>query len=225
MKAKIGITLPYDHNSGSYKTAPFYANAVERSGGIPFYLSFTDNDSVIEKTVEYLDGIIFSGGNNIDPHLYGEQTANNCGKIEHERDLYELKLCQSAIKNDVCVLGICRGCQLINVSGGGSLYQHIDRHDQRYDKHVSSHTVKILKDTPLYDILKAEEISVNSFHHQAVKNTSGLKMCAISNDGYTESIFLPEQKFHIGVQWHPERMYDTSVHARMLFDAFISACL
>ncbi len=225
MKAKIGITLPYDHTLGSYKTTPFYANAVERSGGIPFFLPFTDNAEAIEKTTEYLDGIIFSGGNNVDPHLYGEETANNCGKIEHERDLFELELCRSAIKNDVCVLGICRGCQLLNVANGGSLYQHIDNHDQRDDKHVSSHTVKILKNTLLYDILKSEEISVNSFHHQAVKNICTVKQAAVSPDGYTESVFLPEQKFHIGVQWHPERMYDTSLHAKMLFDAFIAACL
>ncbi|MBR6682629.1 MAG: gamma-glutamyl-gamma-aminobutyrate hydrolase family protein [Clostridia bacterium] len=225
MKAKIGITLPYDHSTGSYKTAPFYANAVERSGGIPFFLPFTDNEETIEKTTEYLDGIVFSGGDNIDPGIYGEQIAKNCGKIEYERDLYELKLWRSAIKNNVCVLGICRGCQLINVANGGSLYQHIDNHDQRYDRHVSSHTVKILRDTPLYDILRAEEIYVNSFHHQAVKNPSGSKICAESNDGYIESICLPEQKFHIGVQWHPERMYGTSVHAKTLFDAFVAACV
>lgn len=225
MKAKIGITVPYEHTTGNYKTTPFYANAVIRSGGIPFFLPFTDNTDTIEKNTAFLDGIIFSGGANIDPRLYNEETANNCGKIEYERDRFELKLCHSAIKNNVCVLGICRGCQLINVANGGTLYQHIDNHDQREDKHVSSHTVKILKDTPLYDILKAEEISVNSFHHQAVKNISSLQVCAESNDGHIEAICLPEQKFHIGVQWHPERMYDTSLHARRLFDAFIAACL
>lgn len=225
MKAKIGITLPYDHTSGNYKTSPFYADAVIKSGGIPFFLPFSDNGEVIEKMTEQLDGIIFSGGANIDPHLYREEIDKRCGKIEYERDVFELNLCQAATKNGVCVLGICRGCQLINVSGGGSLYQHVDNHDQRDDKHVSSHTVKILKDTPLYDILKAEEIFVNSFHHQTVKNTESLKTAAISLDGHIESIFLPDQKFHIGVQWHPERMYDTSLHAKKLFDAFITACL
>jgi putative glutamine amidotransferase len=225
MKAKIGITLPYDHSMRNYRTAPFYAKSVVESGGIPFFLPFSNNADIIEKTIGSLDGIILSGGSNIDPNLYGEEVANNCGKIEYERDQFEMKLYQAATTNNTCVLGICRGCQLMNVSEGGNLYQHIDNHDQSADKHVSSHSVKILKDTPLYDILKADEIYVNSFHHQAVKNVSALKTAAISNDGYIESVFLPNQKFNIGVQWHPERMYDTSLHAKMLFDAFIAACL
>ncbi len=224
MKPKIGITPQYDHYTGNTKISPFYAKAVENAGGIPLILPYVRNVGDIEEMTEFLDGIIFSGGTNIDPRKYGENVSEKCGKIEFERDVFELDLCRAAIKLDKPTLGICRGCQLLNVCAGGTLYQHVDSHDQSSDKHIASHTVKILKDTPLYDILKADEIDVNSFHHQIVKDTASLKCAATSNDGQVEAVFMPGKKFHIGIQWHPERMYDTNLHAKMLFDAFISAC-
>ena len=94
MKPKIGITPQYDHRSGIYKVSPFYAQAVEDSGGIPFLLSFAKAPQITEAYTDYLDGIIFSGGADIDPRRYGEKAQSNCGSVEHERDCFEITLCQ-----------------------------------------------------------------------------------------------------------------------------------
>ncbi len=224
MKPLIGITPQYDNYLGNNKISPFYAKAVEESGGIPFILPYTRDTSVIEETVNALDGIIFSGGTNIDPRKYGETASENCGNIEFERDIFELSLCKTATEKDKPILGICRGCQLITVAAEGTLCQHIDSHDQSADKHVASHTVSILKDTPLYEILGADLTDVNSFHHQVVKTTGSLKVAAKSDNDVIEAVYMPGKKFHIGIQWHPERMYSTNIHAKLIFDKFISSC-
>lgn len=224
MKPIIGITPTYDNYLGINKISPFYAKAVEESGGIPLVLSYTRNEALIREIVSNLDGIIFSGGTNIDPRKYGENVQPNCGSIEYERDAFELSLCRAATEKDLPVLGICRGCQLITVAAEGTLIQHTDNHDQSADKHMTSHTVKIIPDSPLYHILGAESTDVNSFHHQTVKTTGSLKTAAVCDDGTVEAVYMPGKKFHLGVQWHPERMYSTHIHAKLIFDSFISSC-
>ncbi len=224
MKAKIGITPQYDNFLGNIKISPFYSQAIENSGGIPYILPYTRDKKLIEETLENLDGILFSGGTNIDPSKYGESTQENCGNIEYERDIFELELCKMAAEKDKSILGICRGCQLLTVSAGGKLNQHIDNHDQSADKHISSHSVNIEKDSLLYDILKADKTDVNSFHHQSVKSLGGLKVAATTDNNSIESVYMPGKKFYLGIQWHPERMYSTNIHAKMLFDYFINSC-
>ena len=224
MKPKIGITPQYDNYLGNNKISPFYAKAIEESGGIPFILPYTRNQSLIEDFADSLDGILFSGGTNIDPKKYGETYDKKCGNIEFERDIFELALCKAATEKDKSILGICRGCQLITVAAEGTLYQHIDGHGQSEDKHVTSHSVSIIKDTPLYNILDADITDVNSFHHQVVKTTGKLKCAALGKDDMIEAVYMPGSKFHIGIQWHPERMYSTNIHAKLIFDAFIDSC-
>lgn len=224
MKPKIGITPQYDNYLGNIKLTPFYAQAIERSGGIPYILPITRDVSVIEETVEHLDGFLFSGGTNIDPLKYGEAVAENCGHIEYERDIFELTLCKLATSKNKSVLGICRGCQLIAVSAGGTLNQHIDLHVQSEDRYIASHSVEIIKDSLLYNIMKADVIDVNSFHHQSIKTLGELKLAAKDANNSIEAVYLPSQKFHLGLQWHPERMYSTNIHAKMIFDFFIRSC-
>jgi putative glutamine amidotransferase len=224
MKAKIGITPQYDNYLGNIKISPFYAQAVELSGGIPYIIPYTRNISLIEEIVNSLDGILFSGGTNIDPLKYGEQVEENCGNIEFERDIFELELCKYATEKDKSILGICRGCQLLTVSAGGKLNQHIDNHDQSADKHISLHPVKIVNGSLLYNVLNANNTDVNSFHHQSVKSLGALKIAAETQDGSIEAVYMPGKKFHLGVQWHPERMYSTNIHAKMIFDSFITSC-
>ncbi|MBQ7968276.1 MAG: gamma-glutamyl-gamma-aminobutyrate hydrolase family protein [Clostridia bacterium] len=223
MKAKIGITPTYDNYLGSTKLTPFYAQAIERSGGVPYIIPISRDVSVIKECVDSLDGILFSGGTNIDPLKYGESVDEKCGHIEFERDIFELTLCKYATETNKSILGICRGCQLITVSAGGTLYQHIEQHSQSTDRYIPSHTVEIMKDSFLYNILKTEKIDVNSFHHQSVKTTGELKVAAKCED-VIEAVYHPSQKFHLGIQWHPERMYSTDIHAKMLFDSFIASC-
>ena len=224
MKCKIGITPQYDNYLGNIKISPFYSQSIEQSGGIPYIIPYTRDPSLIEEIVDSLDGILFSGGTNIDPLKYGEITEKNCGNIEFERDMFELQLCKSATEKDKSILGICRGCQLITVSAGGKLYQHIDNHDQNSDKYISSHQVEIIKDSLLYEIINADKTDVNSFHHQSVKSLGALKLAAKTTNDSIEAVYMPGKKFYLGVQWHPERMYSTNIHAKMIFDAFISSC-
>lgn len=224
MKAIIGITPQYDNYLGNIKISPFYAQAIENSGGIPYIIPYTRNISQIEEIASNLDGIIFSGGTNIDPIKYDEQPNEKCGNIEYERDIFELELCKIATEKDKSILGICRGCQLITVSAGGKLHQYIENHDQSTDKHTTSHSVDIQRDSLLYDILKADKTDVNSFHHQSAKSLGGLKVAAKTTDNSIEAVFMPGKKFYLGVQWHPERMYSTNIHAKMLFDAFVTSC-
>ena len=225
MKPMIGITPQYDNYLGNNRISPFYAKAIEESGGIPFILPYTRNKDLIKETVSRLDGILFSGGTNIDPRKYGEEATENCGNIEFERDIFELELCRAATENDKSILGVCRGCQLITVAAGGTLCQHIEKHSQSEDRHITSHSVSIVKDTPLHKILGAEITDVNSFHHQVVKTTGELKIAAFGEDSIIEAVYMPGKKFHLGIQWHPERMYSTNIHAKLIFDAFICSCL
>lgn len=222
MKPIIGITPSYDSTRGITGISPFYAKAVEDLGGIPLILPYTDNTETIENTVNALDGIVFSGGSNVDPYKYGESP--ECSDIEYERDIFELSLCKAATEKDMPILGICRGCQLITVASGGTLCQQLDSHFQSADKHTSSHNVKLPADTPLYEILKADTVSVNSFHRQCVKTAGSLKPAAFDENGVIEAVYMPGKKFYIGVQWHPERMYQFNHHAKLILQSFISSC-
>lgn len=224
MKAKIGITTQYDNYLGTTKLTPFYAQSIERSGGVPYILPISRDLDVIKQMAEDMDGILFSGGTNIDPLKYGEQVDISCGNIEFERDIFELTLCKFATQANKSILGICRGCQLIAVSAGGGLYQHIENHTQTEDRYIPSHSIDVVKDSLLYNIIKADKTDVNSFHHQSIKSLGQLKIAAKTSDDSIEAVYLPSQKFHLGIQWHPERMYSTSIHSKMLFDAFISSC-
>ena len=224
MKPIIGITPSYDNTRGITALSPFYAKAVEDLGGIPFILPYTESADTTASILETLDGIIFSGGTNIDPYKYGESPLPECGDIEFERDNFELALCKAATEKDIPMLGICRGCQLMTVAAGGTLCQHIDSHFQQTDRHMASHSVKITADTPLYEILKAELSSVNSFHRQCVKTTGSLKSAATDENGVIEAVYMPGKKFHLGVQWHPERMYMFNQHAKLILQSFISSC-
>lgn len=224
MKPKIGITSKYDNSQGVNTISPYYAKAVEEAGGLPLILPYTRDPSLIEEYADNLDGILFSGGSNICPTHYGDKIQSNCGYIEYERDLFELYLCKTAAEKNKPLLGICRGCQLITVAYGGTLIQHKEGHDQTEDKHVTKHTVNIAENTLLYSILNTDRTEVNSFHHQTVKNTGDLSSAAFSDDGSVEAVYMPGKKFILGVQWHPERMYQFNIHAKLIFDSFISCC-
>lgn len=224
MKAKIGITPTYDSYTGRLQITPFYARAVEESGGIAYFLPYSRDVSVINELADTLDGIIFSGGSNVDPRLYGEEPAENSGEIEFERDPFELALYKAAVERDRSILGICRGCQLLAVAADGTLHQRLDSHMQTADRYVTSHKVNIVRDSPLFRILNADVTDVNSFHRQSVKATGSLKPAATGEDGEIEAVYMPGKRFHLGVQWHPERMYHTSTHAKLIFDSFISSC-
>lgn len=229
----IGITL--DHETApSYAFYPWYAlrenyvQAIQKTGGIPVLLPYAAGH--IARYLEMIDGLLIpGGGSDINPQIYGCQERHPSVVTKDHRTEFELKMVESALKKDLPVFGICGGQQILNVVLGGTLIQHIpDRvpgclaHEQKRPKHETSHAVTIAEGTLLRQILKAETIEVNSTHHQAVDKTgAGACINAWAVDGVIEGIEAPNQRFCLGVQWHPE--YLSTPHDQALFKAFVEA--
>jgi len=171
------------------------------------------------------DGFLFSGGGDIDPPLFGEEKIPACGKVCRNRDEFELTLLKEVSRLDKPVLGICRGVQTIAVFYGGTLWQDLPfqtgsaPETHRPENYRPCHTVTIESGTRLARILGAGEHTVNSWHHQSVKDTA-LTVSARSPDGLIEAVERPESSFVVGVQWHPEHL-----EGNRLFYAFTQACL
>lgn len=194
---------------------------------LPVHNNFERN---IENLVNLVDGIILSGGTDVSCELYNEELINPNWAGQINRDKFEIALLEKAKKMNKPVLGVCRGCQLMNVAYGGSLYQdivtlrqgsHIHRDQGMYD--TLGHTATILKESKLYDLFQKEEIYINSVHHQGIKELGeGLEIMAYSDDGLIEAIRDPKEDFVWGVQWHPEWMNGNKEQEK-LFQKFFSA--
>ncbi len=231
-KPLIGLTTLIDEEQDSYWMLPLYTQAVARSGGVPVILPPLSDTSGAASAVDALDGLLFTGGHDIDPNYYGEERHSSIGKISAERDVSEFLLMKEAAAADKPVFCICRGFQLLNVFFGGTLYQDLPsqyatgiRHNQEkpYDEPV--HAVSVTGESPLFRIAEAGEFRVNSRHHQAVKEVGeGLSVMAVSEDGLVEAAFAPGYSFLMGIQWHPEHMFEKDEISRKLFSAFIEVC-
>lgn len=192
-----------------------YVNAVLNSGGIPFIIPFSTNDGIITEQIAQVDGLILSGGHDVDPRNYGEESQQKIGDIWPDRDHFDMQLLAEAEKNHLPVLGICRGAQLINVAHGGSLYQDLSYREVETLKHMQGHTpdlptqtIDIKKDSALAKVFNlAPTASINSFHHQLIKRVGdGLTAVAWAKDGVVEA-FENRDGSVIGVQWHPENLF------------------
>ena len=178
-----------------------------------------------------LDGLILSGGVDVNPKFYGEQPAIGIGEIDEDLDQMELQIAKMAFDKDLPILAICRGIQVLNISQGGTLYQDIANqiqdsifHSQNASKAVTTHAVQIDGNTVLYRVLKRKTVWVNSKHHQAVKDVApGLRVSARAADGVIEAIEHPSKRFVLGVQWHPEGTWNNDSYSKKLFRAFIQA--
>ena len=206
----IGITGNY--NQETCTLAEGYYQSVLKAGGIPFIIPpFYETDRLGE-LLDRLDGIIFSGGGDINPLLLGEEPIKELHGITPERDQQELLLARLAYDRQIPMLGICKGIQVINAALGGTNYQDIHtqmegiriKHSQDQDRRYPSHQVSLTKGS-LLEKFFGEELAVNSFHHQACKEAApGMKVTAMSTDGVIEAIESTEFKSIMGVQWHPE---------------------
>ncbi|MGB4437844.1 MAG: gamma-glutamyl-gamma-aminobutyrate hydrolase family protein [Sedimentibacter sp.] len=219
MRPIIGITIDKNMNDGFYyqKVNECNLNAVSQNGGLPIMLPITNNEEIIDVYLSMIDGIYFTGGSDINPLLFGEDPIKTLGSVDYDRDEFEIKLYKKAAMMNMPMLGICRGQQVMNVAAGGSLYQDI--YSQRIDTNGHSpkfsvggyeyHTVEIMNDTKIGDIFKAEKINTNSFHHQAVKEVAEDYIAtAFTQDGIIEGIESTKLSFAVGLQWHPEIMYE-----------------
>jgi len=233
MKAPlIGITTGYEqHGEAVVSLGRRYICAVERAGGVPVTLAPLQEQRLVERYACQLDGLIVSGGKDMPPALYGEETHPETDPLSEERPLFEIQLVRLFHEMDKPVLGICYGCQLLNVALGGSLIQDIPSQIGNLVKHRrqssqqphARHVVSIRPDSRLGRTLGATEVEIVSSHHQAVKQRgTHLRVAALAPDGVIEAIELEDARFFVGVQWHPEMDPEAEATHRLL-RAFIEA--
>ncbi len=207
----IGLTGNFHDNECTL--AEGYYQSVLKAGGVPVILPPYEEMDALVNTLDHIDGILLTGGADINPLYFGEEPIQELHGINPRRDRQELLMVKLAADRQIPMLGICRGIQTMNAALGGSLYQDIHsqmegkriKHDQNLDRSYASHTVQIETDSLLHRLFGTDTLAVNSFHHQAVKEAApGFKVCARSTDGVVEAIESTEYKSMLGVQWHPE---------------------
>ena len=227
----IGVT-PAQSDKGNITVNQDYLNAIMRAGAVPVLLPMTEDDKAQAALLSRLDGLLLSGGADVAPALYGEETLPCCGEILPIRDSFEIGIFQKALKASLPVLGICRGLQVMNVAMGGTLYQDIATQLPGAIKHPcydtprdKVHEVTVTEHSKLHRISGTTHFSVNSRHHQGVKKlANGLVATAYSEDGLIEAFECPAEKFVMAVQWHPESLSDRYPEAQAIFNAFAEAC-
>lgn len=199
-----------------------YVRAVEHAGGRP--LVVPPSKDGLEETLDALDGVIFSGGGDLDPELYGAEAHAATDVPRKERDAAELRLLEAALERDMPVLAICRGSQLLNVARGGDLVQHLPEsvgHEQhRHERgSFSDHDVKVEADSRLGGLL-GDRAPVKSHHHQGYGRIgSGLREVAWAEDGVVEGLEDADKRFALGVLWHPEEGEDFALFQGLVDEA------
>jgi putative glutamine amidotransferase len=235
----IGITCsfmyrpvdPYHTQRYFFLNQP-YVTAIHEAGGIPVILPVGLEARYPNKMIGMLDGLLLPGGGDIDPNTYGDYPNEKLGRVDPRKDRTEIDLFTLAFNQNMPILGICRGVQLLNIALDGTLYQDLVgqirmsmNHYPEYPASEMCHKVDIEKGTRLHKILGESMIWVNSSHHQAIKlHGKGLVVNAKSPDGVTEGLEQPSKKWVIGVQWHPELYWRNDRLMTKLFKEFVEAC-
>lgn len=211
-----------------------YVRAISRAGAAPVLIPHVTDEPRLRALYERLDGLLFSGGGDVDPAHFGERVHEKCRTIEPRRDENELMLARWAMDEGKPLLAICRGIQVLNVALGGSLYQDIqaqipgaERHDWSpgFPRDHRPHIVTIAPDSRLAAIVEETEMPVNSLHHQSLKSIApGLTVTARTPDGIVEAVEGVDHPFAVAVQWHPEELAENDPRAQHIFDALVEAC-
>ena len=231
----IGITSTISKNKAGSNLSSIgqaYIHAIQQAGGLPLVIPIGIALSDIEALTSHLDGILFTGGGDIETGYFGGENHPKVSGVIPERDQLEFELLRTALEIDLPLLAICRGIQVLNVGLGGTLYTHIQdqlpdaiKHDwyPDYPRDRIAHTVSVAPSSKLHQILGDSEVPVNSLHHQGIdKIGQGLKPIATAPDGLVEAVEVASARFALGVQWHPECLPD-SLPMQQLFRAFIDA--
>ena len=207
-----------------------YVHSVARAGGLPLVLSpLMDTDHAIHALIG-CDGLILSGGEDVDPSHYHAKPSEHLKEVDPRRDAFEFALFAAARDRHLPILAICRGLQLVNVALGGTLWQDLPsefesrlNHDvgDRWD--IRSHSIAVDRDTQLHDAIASETLEVNSFHHQAIRDLApGLTVTAKAEDGIIEAVEHYEDGWLLGVQWHPESFWrEADSRDLLLFRALV----
>jgi putative glutamine amidotransferase len=206
-----------------------YTQAIQEAGGIAVVLPAHGYADDVDALLDRLDGLLFSGGPDLAPAVYGQLPHPQLGPdVDRVADDYELALLAAASRRDLPMLAICRGMQALNVARGGTLHQHLpDRTDvehlQAHEPFEPAHPVTVTAGSLLHRQSGHRRLAVNSFHHQAVDRLgAGLEICARASDGTVEAVCDPTARFCLGVQWHPEVLTHRPEQA-MLFQALLTA--
>jgi len=203
MKPIIGLSLRYSDDMAKVETSAKYMTVLEHMGALPILLPEVASEKDAEAMVSLCDGLLFTGGGDMHPSYYGEEKNTEHGKMEPSRDEFEVKLFKAADALNMPMLGICRGCQVLNIMLGGSIHQHMVGHTDGV-----MHKIAVYKNSPLYEVLGSEVYTVNSYHHQAIKRPApGTQVMARAADGIIEAFRDTKRPFLWGFQWHPEMMF------------------
>jgi putative glutamine amidotransferase len=240
MKPVIGVTP--DFNAGdrkewggkepTYFLRARYVRAIEELGGVPVILPLVADRSARRRLLTSIDGLLLTGsGPDLDPTLYGESQRYRFPLVAERRSSFELDLVRLAIRNQIPTLAICGGMQTMNVACGGTLYQDLPaqvndvlEHRQQTPAVQLSHSITITPGSLLDRIVKRTRMKVNSSHHQSVKTVGRtLLASAAAPDGIVEAIEHPRLPFFLGLQWHPEFLFERHLLHRRLFQTFLRA--
>ena len=233
-KPLIGLTPAHDMESGDVKARPTYMRALKAAGAIPVVMPLDASEEDLKQLSQDLDGFLFTGGPDVHPFLFGEETQAHCGNVSPARDQMEISLLPMIMELRKPVLGICRGIQVLNIALGGNIWQDIPSqvtrefplaHSQPFSYDMPCHTVALTEGSLLARISESSSIKVNSMHHQAVRDLApGLIASAYSPDHLIEALEMTDYPFFIGVQWHPEYLWEKNKEAFRLFQTFVNAC-
>lgn len=240
MKPLIGMTS-YRHNDSYQFPGPWprgavlsddYAQGVEAAGGVPFMIPYVTEPETLREYAARMDGLLLTGGDDVDPAVYGEEPRIGLGQVTAERDELEATLISELIALGKPILGICRGMQILNAFFGGTLYQDLPRewkgsiqHSQRARRNHLSHTLTIEPGCRVYDLMGGNtQQRSNSYHHQAVQNVGrDLVAVAWDEEGLVEAMEHINHPFLVAVQWHPENLWRTAPEHLGLFRGLVQA--
>jgi putative glutamine amidotransferase len=224
----IGITTYGRNEKNEYHLYAAYVDAVRRAGGVPILLP--PGEPHLDRLLERMDGLIFTGGGDIEPEHYEGDDHPTIDRIDPERDAFELDLARRAIQTDLALLGICRGLQILSVVSGGRLLPHVPDAFGRETLHreepprPTRHSVRVVSGSLLSQIVQSPELEVVSWHHQAVPTIPpGWQATAFAPDGLIEALEHERHPWAIAVQWHPELSAIEDPLQQRIFDAFINA--
>lgn len=230
----IGVTLPlYNVTGGSPQLAldRAYFDALEAAGATPLAIPMLHDEERLRELYDLLDGLLLPGGDDVDPLRYGAEPRDDCHlTLSPELDEVELTLAGWAVADDLPLLAICRGIQVLNVACGGTLWQDVvvegatrESHE-REPRDAPVHGLHVEPWSQLAHVIGTSELEVNSIHHQAIREIGGdLRAVAHSSDGLVEGVELPGHRFVLGIQCHPEELRATQAWAARLFEGFVTS--
>jgi putative glutamine amidotransferase len=229
---------PVYHPDGYYVLGPHfyvysdYIRPIAELGGAPCIIPVLQNEDYYRDSLRNAQGLVLVGGVDVNPFLFDQKIEKGLRKVSPDMDYGEIEMIKIALEMDIPILAICRGIQILNLVIGGTIHQdiadsvpNVSKHYTEFPPNTFAHWVTVERDSKLFGIVKETKIPVNSAHHQAVNKPGGRAVVvAHADDGIIEAIEIPDRKWVLGVQWHPEQIWRQSKIHTEIFKAFLDAC-